>query len=115
MTRYEHLTCADFERRLRLLSTSIEQRDPNRIDFSLRVGIAQSLFLFHDELRCREEPFDRSAFATRLEQAVTAVERSESSIDQLKTPVVGLLTRSMSRICIHAVGLNMTMGHSSIR
>ena len=86
MTRHEHLTCADFERQLRLLSTSIEQRDPNRIDFSLRVGIAQSLFLFHDELRCREEPFDRSAFATRLEQAVTAVDRSESSNRSTQNP-----------------------------
>ena len=77
MTIAEHLSFNRFAERLEMLRRDIETRDPDGVDFALRTALSCYLFLFHDELRCREGVFDRRAFATRLDDAATVLARAE--------------------------------------
>jgi SAM-dependent methyltransferase len=60
---------SSFAERIQRLREEIGRRDPDGVDFALRVGIAHALFLYHDRLRSEEQPFDRAAFARRLDSA----------------------------------------------
>ena len=72
------LSCGNLTKCLEELCADLEGQDPDKVKWSLRMAIAQSLFLFHDEIRCREAPFDRQGFANRLEHVAAAVARAES-------------------------------------
>jgi SAM-dependent methyltransferase len=69
---YEH-----FAQSLASLKGALQARDPEGVNLALRTALAHRLFLFHDDLRCQERPFDRQAFAARLDDAARVVDRSE--------------------------------------
>ena len=64
-----HPGLSSFAERIHRLREEIGRRDPDGVDFALRVGIAQALFLHHDRLRSQERSFDRAAFARQLDIA----------------------------------------------
>ncbi len=74
---HQPLTLEYFVNRLDSLRSAVQARDPDGINLALRTALAHTLFLYHDALRSQEHPFDRAAFAARLDDATRAVERSE--------------------------------------
>lgn len=66
-----------FESRLEDLGRLLRERDPDGVNFALRLGVSQSLFLFADYLRAQDRPFDREAMKARFDHAQHAIERSE--------------------------------------
>lgn len=60
---------ARFTARLRRLAQEVERRDPAGSDAALRVSVAFGLYSAFDALRCQDAPFDRDAFAGRLQAA----------------------------------------------
>ena len=70
------LTYSDFAQALTALKDELNRRDPDGVNFALRTALAHFLFLGHDDLRCQEEPFDRHAFARRLDDARIAIART---------------------------------------
>jgi len=70
------LTYDDFAHGLTALRDDLDRHDPDGVNFALRTALAHFLFLGHDDLRCREEPFDRPTFARRLDDARAVVARA---------------------------------------
>lgn len=66
-----------FAQSLASLKSALQARDPEGVNLALRMALAHRLFLSHDDLRGQERPFDRQAFAVRLDDAARVVERSE--------------------------------------
>lgn len=66
-----------FAQSLALLKDAVQARDPDGVNLALRAALAHRLFLDHDNLRSQARPFDRPAFAARLEDAKRIVDRSE--------------------------------------
>ena len=72
------LTLDDFTARLSELQGSLAARDPDGIDYALRLAAAESLYLFHDALRSADRSFDRAAFAERIADVRRLVERADA-------------------------------------
>ena len=64
----EPLTLAHFVSRLKRIVARVTQVDPGGIDHALRLTVSFSLYTKSDALRCQERPFDRPAFAERLNE-----------------------------------------------
>ncbi|HET9370644.1 MAG TPA: methyltransferase domain-containing protein [Vicinamibacterales bacterium] len=71
-------TLADFTSRLTDLAAAIAARDPDGVDYTLRLAVAETLYLFHDRLRSEDRAFDRAAFIERLDQARVMVDRLDA-------------------------------------
>jgi SAM-dependent methyltransferase len=69
------LPLAAFIDQLNALAGTIGRRDPDGVDYSLRLAIAETLYLLHDALRSQDHPFDRELFSQRLQDAHTFAER----------------------------------------
>jgi ubiquinone/menaquinone biosynthesis C-methylase UbiE len=67
-----------FTDRLAGLSDAIADRDPDGIDYALRLSIAETLYLQHDALRSQERPFDRARFLQYLQDARRFVDRVDA-------------------------------------
>lgn len=67
-----------FTDRLTALAAGIGRRDPDGVDHALRLSLAETLYLLHDQLRSQDRPFDRAAFISRLDDARALVERVDT-------------------------------------
>lgn len=72
------LTLSSFTAALDGLQQTVAARDPEGIDYALRLALAETLYLFHDQLRASDAPFDREAFAARVAAARTLAERTDA-------------------------------------
>jgi SAM-dependent methyltransferase len=69
------LPLSAFTDQLAALADTIAHRDPEAVDYALRLAVAETLYLFHDGLRSEDRPFDRALFFARLADARTFAER----------------------------------------
>lgn len=72
------LTLSNFQDRFDALHRLIDARDPEHIDYALRLSIAEHLYLRHDALRSQPRAFDRAAFSTALDDAHRLAERADA-------------------------------------
>jgi SAM-dependent methyltransferase len=72
------ITLDTFRDRLGRLTAAVAARDPDGIDYGLRLAVADTLYRCHDQLRSEARPFDRAAFLARLDDTVTFVERADA-------------------------------------
>ena len=69
------LPLAAFTARLAGIADLVARRDPDGVDYSLRLAVAETLYLLHDALRSQDRPFDRTSFLQRIDDARTLAER----------------------------------------
>jgi 2-polyprenyl-3-methyl-5-hydroxy-6-metoxy-1,4-benzoquinol methylase len=68
---------ASFEQQLGTLRETIDRRDPEGVGYALRLACAETLYLWHDDLRAQDRAFDRTAFRERLDQVTLFARRCD--------------------------------------